>query len=112
MNVMNYWICEISLLGTGLIYIYTIESRVEEKKRYIADIFLMLLFFSKFFVDLQDFLVFPCCEAVLFEQFFFELMQIVFLAQLLIFYYLQNCLIFQRKLLRHLLLLQAMFLMS
>ena len=46
MNVMNYWICEISLLGTGLIYIYTIESRVEEKKRYIADIFLMLLFFA------------------------------------------------------------------
>lgn len=46
MNVMNYWICEVSLLGTGLIYIYTIEPRVEEKKRYIADIFLMLLFFA------------------------------------------------------------------
>lgn len=46
MNAVSYWICELSLLGTGLIYIKTIEPRVEQKKRYIVDIFLMLIFFG------------------------------------------------------------------
>lgn len=46
MGVMGYWICELALLGTGLIYIYTIEPRMESKKRYIANIILILLFFA------------------------------------------------------------------
>lgn len=46
MNAVCYWICELALLGIGLIYVYTIEPRVEEKKRYVADILLMLVFFA------------------------------------------------------------------
>lgn len=44
MEVLSYWICELALLGSGMIYVHTIERRSENRKRLIIDTIIFLVF--------------------------------------------------------------------
>lgn len=36
MNTLNYWICELAFLASGFIYVHTIESRQDNRRKLIA----------------------------------------------------------------------------
>ncbi|MBQ7795454.1 MAG: hypothetical protein IJ374_02685, partial [Lachnospiraceae bacterium] len=44
MGIVNFWICEIALIISGFIYVYTIEARVKATKRLVFNVVCYVIF--------------------------------------------------------------------